>query len=83
MTYTIAAENNKQFNLTNTWKNPKEFRDGVNLQWVKSPEGKIGFLIRGRGDSVTVGYPTKVLKSSVYLEVECYPTEIWKNLEKI
>jgi hypothetical protein len=83
MTYTQAIENNKKFNLHQTWKNSKEFADGKYLRWVQSPDGKIGFLIRGNVNGVLIGYPIKVLKNSYYLTTECCTNDVFQNFELI
>lgn len=81
MNYTQAIENNKQFNLPRTWKNPKKIADGKHHRWLQSPDGKIGFLIRGTSNEFVVGYPTKATKASVYLTVECYSAETSKDFK--
>lgn len=83
MTYIEAVKNNERFKLPNTYKNPKEISEGKHLRWVKSPDGKIGFILKGKADEFLVGYPTKVLKNSCYLTVECYPSKEFKSFEKL
>ena len=75
MTYIQAVENNKKFDLPKTWKKTKEIGDGKYHRWVKSPDGKIGFVLKMKSDEVAVAYPTKLLKTSYYFTTEIHKAD--------
>jgi hypothetical protein len=84
MTYTEAAEHNKQFNLPKTWKDPKAIRDGELHRWFQDPNGHIGFIKNGeRHGEVIVHYPTRVLKVNFYLTTKCWKVDELKNFKKL
>lgn len=81
MTYTKAAELNKEYQLNALFKDPKAIADGCNLRWVKDPAGKIGF-VKGTGPAgLMVMYPVQVLKHQVRLCVGMWKHEEWKQFE--
>jgi hypothetical protein len=84
MTYTEAAAHNKQFNLSETWKDPKQSNDGVHLNWVQDPDGLIGILKNTFHDGTfLVHYPVRVLKVNYKLTVRCWPVKALKDFKEL
>lgn len=83
MTYTEAAANNAKYNLTIFFRDPKKLCDGVNLRWVRDPDGMIGYVVGsqiGTGD-VLIMYPVRVLKNHVQLQHKLHPMATWPQFE--